>query len=64
MGRKHFVKIVQTLVRVVFKETYLGIYLIFTKKNIVLSLFKIDTNFTMYILTIFTWSLKTGHSIA
>ena len=59
MGRKHFVKIVQTLVRVVFKETYLGIYLIFTKKNIVLSLFKIDTNFTMYILTIFTWSLKT-----
>ena len=34
MGRKHFVKIVQTLVRVVFKETYLGIYLIFTKKTL------------------------------
>ena len=30
------------------------------EKNIVLSLFKIDTlNFTMYILTILTWSLKT-----
>ena len=29
------------------------------EENIVLSLFKIDTlNFTMYILTILTWSLK------
>ena len=34
--------------------------LLFTKKDIVLSLFKVDTlNFTMYILTILTWSLKT-----
>ena len=33
---------------------------IYKKKNIVLSLSEIDTlNFTMYILTILTWSLKT-----
>ena len=51
----------QGLVRVLFKETlYLCIYFEFAKKNIVLRLFKIDTlNFTMYILTILTWSLKT-----
>ena len=56
MEKKHFVKIVQSLVKVLFKETlYLSIYFVFKKKNVVLSLFKIDAlNFTMYILTILT----------
>ena len=50
MEKKHFVKMVQSLVTVLFKEAlYLHIYFVFTKK-IVLSLFKIDTlNFIMYI---------------
>ena len=54
MGKKHFVKIAQSLLAVLFKETlYLYIYFVFTKKIIVLSLSKNDTlNFTMYTLTI------------
>ena len=57
MEKKHFVKIVQSLVTVLFKETlYLCIYFVFTKKQHCLSLSKIDTlNFTMYILTILTF---------
>ena len=61
MEKKHFVKIVQSLVTVLFKETlYLCMYFMYIyEKNIVLSLFKIDTlNFIMHILTILTWSLK------
>ena len=61
MGKeKHFVKIVTILVTVLSKIIlYLSIYFAFDKKSIILSLFKIDTlNFTMYILTILTCSLK------
>ena len=59
--KKDFIKIVTSLVTALFKMTlYLCIYFVFTKKNIILSLFKIDTlNFTMYILTILTCPLKT-----
>ena len=62
-GKKHLVKIVQSLVAVLFKET---LYLLcIYQKNMVLSLSKIDTlNITMYILTILKWSLKARHSIA
>ena len=61
MEKKHFVQIVTSLVTVLYKMTlYLCIYFVFTKKTIILSLFKIDTlNFTMYILTILTYPLKT-----
>ena len=56
MEKKHFVKIVTSLVTFLLKMTLcLCIYFVFTKKPIILSLFKIDTlNFTMYILTILT----------
>ena len=57
---KHFVKIVTSLVTVLFKmKLYMYILCIY-QKAIVLSLFEIDTlNFTMYILTILTCPLKT-----
>ena len=60
MEKKHFVKIVTSLVTVLLKMTLcLCIYFVFTKKNIILSLFKVDTlNFTMYILTILACPLK------
>ena len=56
MEKIHFVKILQSLVTVLFKETlYLCIYFVFTKENIVLNIFKIDIlNFTMSVLTILT----------
>ena len=59
--KKHFVKIVTSLVTVLFIRTLcLCIYFVFTKKNIILSLFQIDTlNFTLYILTILTCPLET-----
>ena len=59
MEKKHFVKIVTSLVTVLFKMTlHLCIYFVFAKKPIILSLFKIDTlNCTMYILTILTYPL-------
>ena len=62
MLKKHFVKIVTSLVTVLLKMMlYLCIYFVFTK-NIILSLFRIYTlNFTMYILTILTCPLKTCH---
>ena len=65
MKKKYFIKIVTSLVTVLLNITLcLCIYFVLTKKNIVLSLFKIDTlNFTMYILTIFTCPLKTRHWI-
>ena len=49
MEKKHFVKIVKSLVAVLFKmASCLRIYFAFTKKPIILSLFKIDTlNFTV-----------------
>ena len=60
-GKKHFVKIVTSLVTVLLKMTSgLCIHFEFAKKPIILSLFKIDTlNFTKYILTIFICLLKT-----
>ena len=60
MEKKHFVKMVTNLVSVLLEMTLcLCIYFVFTKKPIILSLFKIDTlNFTMYILTILTSPLK------
>ena len=59
-GKKHFVKIVTSLVTVLLKITLRWcIYFVFAKKPIILSLFKIYTlNFTMYILTILTCPLK------
>ena len=61
MEKKHFVKIVTSFVAVLLKMTLcLCIYFIFTKKDIVLSLFKTDTlNFTMYILANLTCPLQT-----
>ena len=61
MEEKHFVKTVTSLVNIFLKMTLcLLIYFGFTKKNIILSLFIIDTiNFTMYILMILTCPLKT-----
>ena len=54
MEKKHFVKIVTSLVTVLLKMTlYLFAYFAFTKKPIVLSLFEIDA-LTMYILMILT----------
>ena len=53
MEKKHFVKIVTSLVTVLLKMTYLFAYFAFTKKTIVLSLFEIDA-LTMYILMILT----------
>ena len=54
MEKKHFVKIVTSFI-IIFMYI-LCIY----QKNIILSLFEIDTlNFTMYILTILTCPLKT-----
>ena len=57
MEKKHFVKIVTTLVTVLLKMTLcLFIDFVFTKNP----LFKIDRlNFTIYILTILTCPLKT-----
>ena len=48
MEKQHFVKIVTGLVTVLLKMTLcLCIYFVFTKKPIILSLFKVDTlNFT------------------
>ena len=56
-GKKHFFKIVKSLVTVLFKMTlHLCLYFAFTKNPIILSLFKIDTsNFTMYISMILTF---------
>ena len=61
MEKKHFVKIVTSLVTVLFKMIlYICIYFVFTKKNIILSLLKIDAlNFTMYTLAILTCPLNT-----
>ena len=61
MEKKHCVKIVTSLVTVLFKiALYICIHFVFTNKTIILSLFKIDTlNLTMYILTILTCPLKT-----
>ena len=58
--KKHFVKIVTSLVRVLFKMRLCSwIYFIIRKKNVIFNLFKADTfNFTMYILTILTCPLK------
>ena len=55
--RKHFVKIVTSLVRVLLRIALcLCIYFAFTKNVIILNLFKIDIfNFTMYILMILTY---------
>ena len=60
MEKKHFVKIVTSLVRVLFKLRLCSwIYFIIRKKNVILNLFKADTfNFTMYILRILTCPLK------
>ena len=60
MEKRHFVKIVTSFVAVLLKMTLcLCIYFIFTKKPIILSLFKIDVlNFTMYILANLTCPLK------
>ena len=65
MEKKHFVKIVTSLVRVLLKLTLCScMCFIITKKNIILSLFKTDTlNFTIYILTILTCPLKERHWI-
>ena len=48
MEKKHFVKIVASLVTILLKMTLcLCIYFVFTKNSIIISLFKIDTlNFT------------------
>ena len=61
MEKKHFVKIMLSLVAVLLKMALcLCIYFEFAKKNIILSLFKFDTlNFAMYVLTILTCPLKT-----
>ena len=62
MGKKHFVKMVTSLVTILLKMMLrLCIYFVFTKKTpLFSSLFKIYTlNFTMYTLTILTYSLKT-----
>ena len=58
--KKHFVKIVKSLVTVLFEMTlFLCIYFAFTKNPIILSPFEIDTlNFAMYISTILTCPLK------
>ena len=57
--KKHFVKIVTSLVSFIKSKMFI-IYFVFTKKAIILSLFKIDTlNVTMYILMILTYPLKT-----
>ena len=55
--RKHFVKIVTSLVRVLLRIALcLCIYFALTKNVIILNLFKIDIfNFTMYILMILTY---------
>ena len=60
MEKKHFVKIVRSLVRALSKMRLSSwIYFIIRKKNVLLNLFKADTfNFTMYILTILTCPLK------
>ena len=66
MEKKHFVKIVESLVTVLFKMAlYLCIiHFAFTKSSIILSLFQIDTlNFTMYISAILTCTLKSCHWI-
>ena len=54
--KKHFVKIVTSLV----KTDIMSMYMLYNKKKtVILSLFKTDTlNFTMYILTILTCPLK------
>ena len=59
---KHFVKIATSFVTVFLKMTLcLCIYFIFTKKIIILNLFKIDTlNFTTHILANLTFPLKTN----
>ena len=60
MEKRHFVKIVTSFVAVLLKMTLcLCIYFVFTKKPIILSLFKIDAlNFTMHILVNLTCPLK------
>ena len=58
--KKHFVKIVQSLVTVLFKETlYLCIYFVFMKKTLFWAYLKHTLNCIMSIWTILTWSLKT-----
>ena len=60
MEKKHFVKIVTSLVTILLKMALcLCIYFVFTNNPIILNLYKIDTlNFIMYILTILTCPLK------
>ena len=60
MEKNNFVKIVTSLVTVLLKVALcLCIYIVFTKKIIILSLFKIDTlNFTMFILIVLTCPIK------
>ena len=49
---------VQSLAKVLFKETYIYVYALYLRKKHCLS--KTDTlNFTMHILKILAWSLKT-----
>ena len=59
MEKKHFVKIMTSLVTVLLKMRLCLCIYSFTKKNIISSLFKIDTlNFPMYVLTILIYPLK------
>ena len=59
MEKKHFVKIMTIFVTVLLKMTLcLRICFVFTKKNIILSLFKIDTLTSPRIFSLFWYALS------